>query len=154
MKTVRKALPSVIYLLIAGVFFWQTFSIRKTDTIGLISATTVPRVIILLLAIASLINLFHDLNSEKEPERFIHVPWKFLVTGLLLLFAAQYCKKVGFVIIGSVFLGVMFNLLDDAEKLTPKRIVFQVILGIVLSFTICYAFRYGLKVRLPLWPKF
>ena len=48
----------------------------------------------------------------------------------------------------------MFNLLDDAEKLTPKRIVFQIILGIVLSFAICYAFRYGLKVRLPLWPKF
>ena len=154
MGKVRKALPSVIYLIIAGLFYWQTFSIRKTDTMGLISATTVPRVILLLLVIAALINLIHDLRNENEPERFIQVPWKFLVTALLLLFAAQYCKKVGFVIVGSIFLGVMFNLLDDAEVRTPKRIILQVLLGIVLSFAICYAFRYGLKVRLSLWPKF
>ena len=70
MGKVRKALPSVIYLIIAGLFYWQTFSIRKTDTMGLISATTVPRVILLLLVIAALINLIHDLRNENEPERF------------------------------------------------------------------------------------
>ncbi len=153
MGKIRKALPSAIYLILAAAFFWQTFSIRKTDNIGLISATTVPRAIILMLVIAAVINLFHDLHGE-EPERFIHIPWKFLVTALLLLFAAQYCKKIGFVIIGSLFLGIMFNLLDDPNMRTTKRVLLQIGLGIVLSIIICYAFRYGLKVRLPLWPKF
>ena len=152
MNKVRKALPSVVYLLIAAVFYWQTFLIHKTDNIGIVSATTIPRVIILMLAACAVLNLVHDLKQDGEVARYINIPWKFLVTGLLLFFAAQYCKKIGFVIIGSVFLGVLFNLLDE-EAHTPKRVILQILLAVVLAFAISYGFRYGLKVRLPLWPK-
>ena len=79
--TFRKALPSVVYLLLAGVFFWQTFYIKQSTTsvFGMVTPKTFPRAIILLLAICSVINLISDIRTDSEAKKTIHIPWKFLL---------------------------------------------------------------------------
>ena len=119
-KTKLKAIfPSIAYLIIAGVFFIQTFQIRQSTSgdMGAITPRTIPRLIILLFAVCALL-----------------------------------AKKIGFIITGSIFQFVLFCVLED-EKLTKKRVGFYFLIAIALTFLFCYGFRYGLHVRIPLYPR-
>ena len=153
--TFRKALPSVVYLLLAGVFFLQTFYIKQSTTsvFGMVTPKTFPRAIILLLAICSVINLISDIRTDCEAKKTIHIPWKFLLSVVVFLFSSMFIKKLGFLIVGSVFLPALLIILDD-HKLSFKRTVFLIVFGVVFAILATFAFRYGLKVRLPLYPKF
>ena len=150
----KKAIPSLVYLLIAAVFYWQTFSIRQstTGTIGAITPSTVPRVVIVCFALCALINLHNDIRREGEAAVLIQMPGKYLAVCAAFLFVGLFAKKIGFVICGIVFMGVLFNALDD-RGLNRKHIIQNVVMAVVLSFVFCYAFRYGLNVRIPLYPR-
>ena len=150
----RKALPSIVYLLIAAIFYWQTFSIRQSTSgvIGAITPRTAPRFIILCFAVCAVFNLYNDLKREGETEAFIQVPAKYLAVGAAFLFIALFVKKLGFVVCGVLFLFVLFVALDD-EQCTKKRVLVNLLMAVVFSVVLCYGFRYGLNVRIPLYPR-
>jgi len=151
----RKALPSIVYLIVALLFFIQSFSIRQSTSsvFGMVTPKTFPRVIIGLLAICAVANLVNDLKNPEPAKKTIHLPGKFLLSCALFVGSALIVKKVGFVITGSLFLPLLLLLLDD-QKMTLKRTLFLVIIGVVIAVGAVYGFRYGLKVRLPMYPRF
>ena len=150
----RKALPSMIYLIIAGMFDWQTFSIRQSTSgsIGAVTPRTVPRFIILCFAFCAALNLRHDLKKDGEEPPYIQVPIKYLAAGLAFLFIALSVKTLGFVFCGTVFLFVLFMVLDDQPP-AKKRVVLNLLMAAGFSLVLCYGFRYGLNVRIPLYPR-
>lgn len=150
----KKAIPSLVYILITGLFFWQTFYIQQSTSgsIGAITPRTVPRFILLCLAICAVINLVHDVKSDVPYSPYIQVPLKYLVVALTFLFIALFVKKLGFIFCGMVFLFSLFQVLDD-RKASRKTIIGNLALAIIFSFVFCYGFRYGLNVRIPLYPK-
>lgn len=150
----RKALPSMVYLIVAAIFYWQTFSIRQSTSgsIGAVTPRTVPRFIILCFAFCAVLNLYHDLKKEGEEAPYIRVPIKYLAVGLAFLFIALSVKTLGFVFCGIVFLFVLFMVLD-AQPLTKKRVAFNLLMAAGFSVILCYGFRYGLNVRIPLYPR-
>lgn len=150
----RKAVPSMIYLLIVAVFFWQTFSIQQSTSgsIGAITPRTVPRCILVCLALCAVLNLIHDVKAEGECAPFIQVPFKYMVVALTFLFVSLAVKKMGFVLCGIVFLFSLFQVLDD-RLVTRKRVLGNLVMAAVFSLVFCYGFRYGLNVRIPLYPR-
>lgn len=150
----RKALPSVVCLIIAAIFYWQTFSIRQSTSgsIGAITPRTVPRFIILCFTFCAVLNLYHDLKKDGEEAPYIQVPIKYLAAGLAFLFIALSVKTLGFVLCGIVFLFVLFMVLDDQPP-TKKRVVLNFLMAAGFSMVLCYGFRYGLNVRIPLYPR-
>lgn len=150
----RKAVPSMIYLLAAAVFFWQTFSIQQSTSgsIGAITPRTVPRVILLCLALCAVLNLIHDLREEGECAPFVQAPFQYLVVALTFLFVSLAVKKLGFVLCGVVFLFSLFQVLDD-RPVTRKRVLGNLVMAAAFSLIFCYGFRYGLNVRIPLYPR-
>ncbi len=150
----RKVAPSVIYLLISAVFFWQTFSIQQSTSgsIGAITPRTVPRIILICLALCAVLNLIHDLKAVGECAPFIQVPYKYLAVVLIFLFVSLAVKKLGFVLCGCVFLFSLFQVLDD-RSCTRKRMIGNLVMAVAFSVIFCYGFRYGLNVRIPLYPR-
>lgn len=150
----RKAAPSVIYLLLAAVFFWQTFSIQQSTSgsIGAITPRTVPRVILICLALCAVMNLVHDMKEEGECASFVQVPYKYLIVALTFLFVSMAVKKLGFVLCGGVFLFALFQVLDD-RPVSRKRVLGNLAMAVAFSIIFCYGFRYGLNVRIPLYPR-
>lgn len=154
-KTKLKAIfPSIVYLIIAGVFFIQTFQIRQSTSgdMGAITPRTIPRLIILLFAVCAVINMIQSWKKAEETEKLINRPLCYLIIGLDFLMIALLAKKIGFIIMGSIFQFVLFCVLED-EKLTKKRVGFYFLIAIALTFLFCYGFRYGLHVRIPLYPR-
>ncbi len=153
-NSLKKAVPSLVYLLLAALFFWQTFSIQQSTsgTIGAITPRTVPRVVIACFALCAVLNLVNDLRSDKEAEALIQVPQKYLAACAAFLFVGLFVKRLGFVICGIVFMAVLLIALDD-RPLTKKNIITNLVMAVVCSFVFCYAFRYGLNVRIPLYPR-
>ncbi|MGI5946676.1 MAG: tripartite tricarboxylate transporter TctB family protein [Lachnospiraceae bacterium] len=145
---------SVHYLLVTGLFFWQTFYIQQSTsgTIGAITPRTVPRIILLFLAICAIVNLVHDIKSSTPYAPYIQVPFKYLVVALAFLFVALAVKKLGFVLCGIVFLFALFQVLDDRD-LSKKSVFNNFILAVIFALVFCYGFRYGLNVRIPLYPR-
>lgn len=150
----RKAVPSAVYLLTAAVFFWQTFSIQQSTSgsIGAITPRTVPRVILTCLALCAVLNLIHDLKEEGECAPLIQVPFKYLVVALTFLFVSLAVKRLGFVLCGCVFLFSLFQVLDD-RPVTRRRVLGNLAMAVAFSIVLCYGFRYGLNVRIPLYPR-
>lgn len=151
---IRKALPSLVYLVVAGVFFAQTFSIQQSTsgTMGAITPRTVPRVVILCFALCAVVNLVNDMKRQEEIKPYVNRPLKYLITALAFLFISQSVKKLGFVLCGVIFLFVLFMVLED-ETITRKLVVRNLLLAVVFSAVFCYGFRYGLKVRIPMYPR-
>ncbi len=150
----RAILPSIVYLIISAVFFVQTFSIRQSTSgdIGAITPRTIPRLIILLFAVCAVINMIQSWKKEEETEKLINRPLCYLIIGLDFLMIALLAKTIGFIITGIIFQFVLFCVLED-EKLTKKRVLFYFFTAVVLTFVFCYGFRYGLHVRIPLYPR-
>ena len=150
----RAILPSIIYLIIAAVFYAQTFYIRQSTSgdIGAITPRTIPRLIILLFAVCAVINMIQSWKKEEETEKLINRPLCYLIIGLDFLMIALLAKTIGFIITGIIFQFVLFCVLED-EKLTKKRVLFYFLTAVVLTFVFCYGFRYGLHVRIPLYPR-
>jgi ABC-type uncharacterized transport system permease subunit len=154
-EQLKKAVPSLIYLALAAIFFAQTFSIQQSTsgTMGAITPRTVPRVIIGCFALCAILNMINDMKRQEEVKPYVNKPLKYLITAMAFLFIAQSIKKLGFVICGIIFLFVLFMVLED-EAVTKKIIVRNLVLAFVFSIVFCYGFRYGLKVRIPMYPRF
>lgn len=151
----RKALPSLVYLAVAALFFWQSFSIQQSTsgTFGAVTPQTVPLVIILCLAVCAVINLVHDLRAPGDAAPYIVVPGRFLLTAATFLVGALIVKHVGFILTGGLFLSALFLIMDE-RPMNKKRVLLTVLAGFAVSAACCYGFRYGLNVRLPLYPNF
>ena len=119
---------------------------------GAITTRTIPRLIILLFAVCAVINMIQSWKKAEETEKLINRPLCYLIIGLDFLMIALLAKKIGFIITGSIFQFVLFCVLED-EKLTKKRVGFYFLIAIALTFLFCYGFRYGLHVRIPLYPR-
>lgn len=154
-NTFRKILPSLVYLLVAIVFFWQSSYIRQSTSsvFGMVTPKTFPRVIIALLAICAVINMVNDLRKKEEVKATIRVPGTFFLVTAIFLFLCMFIKNLGFLLASVIFLPSLFLILDDHEK-TKKRVILLIVFGALIAIASVYAFRYGLKVRLPLYPKF
>lgn len=150
----RKAVPSLIYLFIAAIFYVQTFSIQQSvsGSMGAITPRTVPRVVILCFALCAVFNLLNDVKKQDTEGLFIKKPFKYLITATAFLFIAQSVKSLGFVICGSVFLFALFIVLED-EAITKKIVIKNLLMAIMFSLVFCYGFRYGLHVRIPMYPR-
>lgn len=151
----RKAVPSLVYLCITAVFFGQTFLIRQSTSgaMGAITPRTIPRVILLCLAVCAGLNLIHDLRSDETCEAYIQMPFRYLVVALTFLFVSLFVKSLGFVLCGIVFLFVLFQVLDDRTR-SRKHLWENLLMAVAFSVIFCYGFRYGLNVRIPLYPRF
>ena len=150
----KKAVPSLVYLLLAIIFYWQTFSIQQSTsgTMGAITPRTVPRVVIICLALCAVLNLVNDLRRDGGAAPLIQVPLKYLSVCAAFLFVSLFAKSLGFIICGIVFMGVLLIVLDD-RPVSKRTVAFNILLAAALSFVFCYGFRYGLNVRIPLYPR-
>lgn len=158
MEKFKKALPPLFFLLVAAVFFYGTFSIKQTTSgnLAVISAATYPRAMIAFLAVMGLWILVQDAvldhsSSRQEASSGAVLP---LLTCIgTTLACILLLKTLGGVITGTVFLTVMFLLLER-QPLTRKLAVKRFVLALVLGAAFSYLFRYGFGIRLPLFPSF
>lgn len=153
MKRLHKITPALFFILLAALFFYGSFDIKQTTSgeLSVISAATYPRVFIAFLAVIGVFVLICDLRRDDGAEQESGSISGLLICVIVTLAGILLLKVVGAVLVGSVFLTVMFQLLEP-QKLSRKAALKRALLAVALSLLFSYLFRYGFGIRLPLYP--
>lgn len=150
----RKYIPSFVYLLIAILFFIQTFFIKEQSggMISRMNSKIFPRVIILCLAAISIISAIKAHNTDEEIPPFITNKKQFYLSVLCMVGTLLLINYTGMILAGWFYLFSEILLLSDKEK-NKKYILKICLISLGVSVSLCLLFKFGFSMRLPLFFK-
>jgi putative tricarboxylic transport membrane protein len=154
----QDAVIAIVLLLISGVLFWSTFSIRTPDY-GVLAPSTWPRIIIIVLAILSVIYLISSIKegegttyqggpADREPGlKAWLVYWQNPIICFVLFFVYLFTLPV----LGSLIGGVLFvfALMSAIGGFAKKDMGVHAMLALTTVGGMWSIFTYGLEVILP-----
>jgi len=154
----QDAIIAILLLLVSGVLFWSTFSIRSPDY-GVLAPSAWPRAIIIALAFLSSIYLLQSIkdgasahdeaeNPEKEPGlKAWLVYWKNPISCFILFFL--YLVTLPY--LGSLIGGVafVFSVMSLLGGFAPRDMVNHAVLSLITVGGMWSIFTFGLDVILP-----
>lgn len=143
----------IFTLLIAGSFFIQSFSIGKNSAgmTGIVGPTTIPRVIILMIALVGIGCMWSEgrkdsEDSGKENENKRTVLSIALMTVLVLLL-----DIIGFLAAGILFLTGQI-LLTGGETPDKNKVCRTLVMSVICTLIMVLIFRYGFNIGISILP--
>ena len=144
------SLAAFLAFIVIG-FFCQSFSIRQSsDSMGVVDAALIPRLIVGLTALTGSLCLI--LDAGKGQEKGPVSDGKKTAGSVLIMFAAvMLLELLGFLIMGVFFLAGQILLMCD-EKPDKQKIVRTLLLSAVCTAAFVVIFRYGFGIGIPVLP--
>lgn len=158
----RDAVIAIVLLMVCGVLFWETFSIRTPDY-GQMKPSIWPRTILAVLSVLSVIYLVQSLRHGEAPKDEYddydtgapHRPgiagWLVHWRNPLWCFALFFVYLVTLPYLGSLIGGVgfVFTLMCVLGGWAPKRLILHAAVALGTVGGMWSIFTYGLGVILP-----
>ena len=163
----RDAVIAIVLLMVCGILFWSTFSIRAPDY-GQLKPSTWPRVVLGVLTLLSAIYLVQSLRRGPAPEDEADkddpnkddggparppglIGWILYWRNPLWCFALFFAYLVTLPFLGSLIGGVLFvfTLMGVLGGWSARNLVQHAALALISVGGIWGIFTYGLGVFLP-----
>ena len=154
----QDAIIAIILLLVTGVLFWSTFSIRNPDY-GVLAPSAWPRTIIIGLGILSAIYLLQSIkdgpDSVNGAETTDRDPgfkaWLIYWKNPIICFFIFFLYLVTLPILGSLIGGVcfVFGLMSLLGGIAPRDMALHAVLSLATVGGMWSIFTFGLDVLLP-----
>jgi putative tricarboxylic transport membrane protein len=136
---------ALILATLGAVIIWQTLGMRVAPNYARVGPTTFPYIVaggLLLLAVGTVISAVRGSFPARERDRIAPMAW--IVGGLVLQMLTM--GTVGF----SIATGILFAM--TAKGFGRGPVWLSLIIGVVFSFCIWFAFAKGLQLSLPRGP--
>ena len=154
----QDAIVAIILLLVSGVLFWSTFSIRSPDY-GVLTPSAWPRAIIIALAFLSSIYLIqsvkdgpseHDEAENPDKEKGLKA-WFVYWKNPIICFVLFFLYLVTLPYLGSLIGGVafVFSLMSVLGGVAPRDMATHAVLSMATVGGMWSIFNFGLDVILP-----
>lgn len=149
-KKFNISLAVFLAFIVAG-FSYQSFFIKKlSDSMGVIDAALIPRLVIAGVAVVGCLCLIQDFNKQDGEKDGTAV--KKTALSVFIMFVTVICLKyLGFLLMGIFFLAGQILLMSD-EKRNRKKVVSVLALSAVCSVVFVLIFRYGFGIGVPILP--
>lgn len=153
----RDAVIAIVLLMVCGILFWSTFSIRSPDY-GQLKPSTWPRVVLGVLSLLSTIYLVQSLRRGPTPEDLAgpaHAPgligWILYWRNPLWCFGLFFAYLVTLPFLGSLIGGVLFvfTLMGVLGGWSARNLMQHAALALISVGGMWSIFTYGLGVILP-----
>lgn len=163
MKRYGELISGVVVFMIAAVYFWIAFSIKKfgAGQPGIITSDVMPKIYGAAVLLLSAVLIFRGIrglkmSSAPDPQEDAQTGRKFpvepeiLLTFLLLVVYVALLQTVGFVIMSILFVLGLSTILLPAEKRCTRS--YLTILAVAVIFTVAIAaiFVKGFHLTLPM----
>ncbi len=153
----RDSVIAIVLLMVCGILFWSTFSIRSPDY-GQLKPSTWPRVVLGVLSLLSAIYLVQSLRRGPTPEDQLgpaHAPgpigWILYWRNPLWCFGLFFAYLVTLPFLGSLIGGVLFvfTLMGVLGGWSARNLLQHAALALISVGGMWSIFTYGLGVILP-----
>jgi putative tricarboxylic transport membrane protein len=154
----KDRIASIVLLLFCAFFYYETFSIKKSDLAGL-SAAFFPRLLLGLLALLAILMLIRSFlpsqkkvlkaADEKEPESTKGRGW--LVWAVFALFALYIFSLdlLGFILSSFLFMVIIYLLITKGSQRSAKSNVMAIGGLLATAVALFFIFEQMLNVFLP-----
>lgn len=150
----RKTVSLGIFtLLIAGSFFIQSFSIGKNGSgvTGIVGPATIPRVIILLIALAGIGCVWSESRREAKADGEESGKKRTVLSIALMTVLVLLLDIIGFLAAGILFLTGQI-LLTGGERPDRKQALRTLVMSAVCTLVMVLLFRYGFNIGISILP--
>ncbi len=158
----RDAVIAIVLLMVCGILFWSTFSIRAPDY-GQLKPSTWPRVVLSVLTLLSAIYLVQSLrrgpaleddpdSGDGSPARALGpIGWILYWRNPLWCFGLFFAYLVTLPFLGSLIGGVLFvfTLMGVLGGWSARNLIQHAALALISVGGIWSVFTYALGVILP-----
>lgn len=147
----RDSIIAILLLLICGLFFWQTFNIRKVP-FSEMGSEVWPRVVLVLLFVLSLIYLLQSLaNPPPEREPFSLQRWFRTYQNPIICFVLFALFVYALPYLGMLTAGVLFVFITQGflGGWSPRQLVVHAVVSAIAVGGMWAIFTFALGVVLP-----
>lgn len=150
-KKYRFCVSTLLFLSIAAAFWVQTYSIKtsKFELTGVVSATTLPRIIIAGLVVLTAADFIFEWRKQRLGKA-AELPGirNGIISLLCMLVCAGMMKPLGFIISGTLLSGSLLIILADQPR-TKKFVVNRIAIALAITLVLFLIFRYFFKYAIP-----
>jgi len=151
LKKYRFCVSTILFLSIAAAFWVQTYSIKssKFELTGVISATTLPRIIIAGLTALTVVDFVFEWRKQRLGKTTDLPSIRNGILSLLcMLVCAGMMKPLGFVISGTLLASSLLIILADQPR-TKKFVACRIAIALGITLVVFLIFRYFFKYAVP-----
>lgn len=160
MKKYGELIGGVVVFMIAAVYFWMAFSIKKFNAgqPGIITSDVMPKIYGVAVMLLSAVLIFRGVREAKTPsaqeeqlsERRFPVEPEILLTFLLLVVYVALLQTVGFVIMSILFVLGLSAILLPVEKRRGSSYLTILVVAVIFTVAITAIFVKGFNLTLPM----
>lgn len=153
----KDIISGIFFFVTSAILYGVTYTFRRL-TISRVGSAFIPRIVFALIMILSIIVIIegvikrkilvgeHEVSEKTNDSLDFIERHSVLLTILLIGIYAAFLRKIGFLIMTTIYLIAQFNIL--APKTERKQILF-IIISVVTTVVIYFVFVKGFKLLLP-----
>lgn len=163
MKKYGELIGGVVVFMVAAVYFWMAFSIKKfgAGQPGIITSDVMPKIYGAAVMLLGAIQIFRGIRELKAPAapagpdeaetkgKFPVEP-EILLTFLLLVVYVALLQTVGFVIMSILFVLGLSAILLPTEKRGKSSYLMILVVAVIFTVAITAIFVKGFNLTLPM----
>lgn len=162
MKKYGELIGGVVVFMIAAVYFWMAFSIKKfgAGQPGIITSDVMPKIYGISVMLLSAVLIFRGIrelkastapaSQEEQTGRRFPVEPEILLTFLLLVIYVALLQSVGFVIMSVLFVLGLSAILLPTEKRRRSSYLTILVVAVIFTVAITAIFVKGFNLTLPM----
>lgn len=163
MKKYGELIGGVAVFMVAAVYFWMSFSIKKfgAGQPGIITSDVMPKIYGISVMLLSAVLIFRGIRELKAPAapagqeeertgRRFPVEPEILLTFLLLVVYVALLQSVGFVIMSILFVLGLSAILLPTEKRRRSSYLIILVVAVIFTVAITAIFVKGFNLTLPM----
>lgn len=147
----RDAITALLLLVLCGVLFWTTFSIREVP-FSEMGSEVWPRFILILLFVLSVVYLFRSVTlPQPETASFSLARWFKTYQNALICFAMFLVFLLSLPYLGMLVAGILFVFITQSiiGGFSPRQLLFHAVVSVLAVGGMWSIFTFALRVVLP-----
>jgi hypothetical protein len=147
----RDAITAILLLLLCGVLFWQTFSIREVP-FSQLGSDVWPRVVLILLTLLSAVYLFKSMTEPRPAsEPFSLGGWLKTYKNPIICFVMFFFFMLALPYLGMLVAGILFVFITQTliGGASPRRLITHALVSVLAVGGMWSVFTFALRVILP-----